>query len=93
MANQTYKEAQARILAYLESAGWGVSKNLKVPHATPPDGGARVYFKTQAVYLSVGNIHNLGGALSMWCDIHELTGPQFVAAVERWREAVARKEK
>ena len=53
----TYAQAHNIILNYLMSNGWTLKtrhrlKPMKVPHATSPDGGTRLYFKAQAIYVA-----------------------------------------
>ncbi len=71
MAQETFKAAQIRILTQLVALGWKMVPALKVPHATSPDGRTRLWFKSQAVYYSVGDKHNLGDARSLHADIRE----------------------
>lgn len=40
------------ILSGLRALGWKVMVNLKVPHATSPEGDTRLWFKTRSVYLN-----------------------------------------
>lgn len=84
-AARTFLEARSEILRYLASQGWRVVGDLKVPHATSPDGGFRLWFKAQAVYFTEGNQHTLGGArtVSYDLDIRKLTPEQFLARIER----------
>jgi hypothetical protein len=66
----TFKESRAAILAALPSHGWTVetrnshnNRPLKVPHAS--QGGIRLYFKAQAIYLSRFEPHSLNTAQSL----------------------------
>lgn len=58
---KTYAAAQADIIGGLAKDGWKVQKTaptgkpLSVPYATSPDGKNRLYFKSQAIYLSHDN--------------------------------------
>ncbi len=72
----TFLAARLAILNHLESLGWTVKRNLKVPQAIRPNGG-QLFFKSQAVYL---------GSHSLHCDIRTMTPAEFVARVERWTE-------
>jgi len=82
---KTFNEARTDILAHLKKEGWKVVDGLKVPHATRPDGKARVYFKTQAVYIDFsdrGGRFELNHARSMWVDIRTMDPHVFEKAVE-----------
>jgi hypothetical protein len=46
----TFAEVRKLVLDRLVKEGWAVKADLKVPHATSPDGKTRLWFKTQAVY-------------------------------------------
>lgn len=49
----TYVEAQDAILAELRRAGWTLSaRELKIPHATSPNGTLRLWFKPRAVHYT-----------------------------------------
>lgn len=48
----TYIQARTAIFAHLEDNGWTVKKDLKIPHATTPDGRFRLWFKSQAVHYT-----------------------------------------
>lgn len=50
LAEATFKQAMSDLMTGLEKLGWKVASRLKVPHATSPDGGTRIWFKAQAVY-------------------------------------------
>ena len=67
---ETYKAAQARILAGLELRGWTTKINLKIPQAISPSKEIHVYFHPQAVYDDSG--------LSLWIDIREMEIGAFV---------------
>lgn len=80
----TFQAAKAAILQHLDKKGWTVKARLKVPHATDPHKGYRLYFKSQAVYL--GGAHpgaSLGDARSLHTDIRDVTPEQFMAQLER----------
>jgi len=74
----TYSQARKQLFAQLESDGWEVStfsyrtmKPLKVPYATSPNTDCKLWFKTQATYMSDnGNI--LGNAGSLHIDIRDI---------------------
>lgn len=53
----TFKEKQAEILDALQKAGWATSPNLKIPHATHPDKDYRVWFKPQALWVSMSKAY------------------------------------
>lgn len=76
----TYKQAMIAHLNALQELGWAVKKDLKVPHATSPDGKIRLWFKTQAVYFSSGEGTNLGSALSLWLDTRTTSTDSLVAS-------------
>jgi len=90
MAKQTYKQAHGAVLAALAQKGWLVNANLKVPHATHPDGCLRLWFKAQAVYYSVHeNVKDMGSARSLWCTgLREGTAEQFCAMIENDRKTL-----
>jgi len=73
MKTITFKAARAAALDYLAAGGWTVKRGLKVPHATAPGGDVRLWFKPQAVYLSIGDRHRLGDARSLHVDIRRMT--------------------
>lgn len=83
-AKETFKAARDRLLVFLGHHGWYLSPALKVPHATTPDGQARVYFTPQAVQLCQSPPFSLGSARSMWIDIRGMSGEEFVGDVARW---------
>jgi hypothetical protein len=82
---ETFAQAKARVMNHLEAQGWRVARDLKVPHATSPDGAIRVWFKPQALYLSVvhgrGLSHTLGMARSLWIDPRGVDAAKVEAAV------------
>lgn len=85
---RTYDSARRDILAVLRDAGWVVKSDLKVPHATSPDGELRLWFKAQAVYSTEGRHHEYGDARTFGgygLDIRQYDGPGFLALVERSR--------
>lgn len=71
---KTFMEARNRLLDYLESKHWKLSsRTLKIPYATSPDGKHRLWFKTQAVYLSSGGgRHDFGDARTVSYDTNDL---------------------
>ena len=85
---RTFDEAKREIMDYLKSKHWTLSPPLKIPHATSPDKELRVWFKSQAVYLSQDSrgSHSLKGARSLHVDIRRMTPEQFLQQVERWRD-------
>lgn len=48
----TYAKAKSTVIDGLEKRGWTVKKDLKIPHATSPDGQTRLWFKPQAMWVS-----------------------------------------
>ena len=86
---KTFPQARREILLYLKSSGWQVSDlNLKIPHATSPDGEFRLWFKPQAVHYTEGNRHSFGDARAMYYDfdIRMFNGPSFLTEIERVRQ-------
>ncbi len=84
--SRTFDQARREILTALRAAGWAVKSDLKIPHATSPDGGLRLWFKAQAVHATEGNHHDFGNARTFGgyeFDIREYDGPAFLAVVER----------
>ena len=51
----TYAVARANILSALRAQDWTLSGDLKVPHATSPDGAIRFWFRSQAVYFTTAS--------------------------------------
>jgi hypothetical protein len=80
----TFQAAKQAVMDYLKSKGWKMSGPLKVPYATSPDGMVRLWFKSQAVWFSYGNAHNLGGARSVHSDIRAMTPEEFVVDAEKF---------
>ena len=70
----TYPQARQALFAYLVSLGWTVKASLKVPHASPPDGSYKLWFKPQAVYLREH---------STFLDIRQISPEAFVRIIER----------
>lgn len=77
----TFAAARAAHLAALAAAGWAVKGDLKVPHATSPDGRSRLWFKPQAVLAGCGTV--LGDARSLWIDARTASTAQLIAAAEQ----------
>lgn len=74
----TFVQARAAILDVLRARGWRVV-GLKVPHATTQWGDRRLWFKSQAVWVSEGSSHSLGNARSLWADdIRSMPAEQWV---------------
>ena len=66
-APKTYKQAQDAILAELHKAGWSLSGNLKIPHATNKEGTFRLWFKPQAIWFTAGReVSSFHAARSLW---------------------------
>lgn len=87
---RTYAIARADILRALRADGWDVRENLKVPHATHPNGDFRLWFKTQAIYFTTGDRRrgcgSLSDALSLWIgDIRTMPVAEVLADIERSR--------
>lgn len=81
---ETYAAARRRLFSELESKGWTINRELKVPHATNPSGKTRCWFKKEAVHharSSSGNPSYLS-ALSMFIDIRGLSVEDFCYAAE-----------
>jgi len=78
----TYLEARAELFKYLEDKGWKVNSTLKIPHATSPDGDVRMWFKTQAVWVSYGDAHgrhDFKNARSIHGDIRRMKPEEVIA--------------
>jgi len=86
---RTYAVARAEILRALQQEGWDVRANLKMPHATYPRGGFRLWFKTQAIYESHGSeTSSFAGAHSLWIgDIRTMPVEDVLAYIERVRKS------
>lgn len=86
----TFDEAKKALFEHLKSEGWKVAEGLKIPHATSRDGETRLWFKSQAVYMSRvigrGGSHNMQGARSIHVDIRDLTPEQFMSKVKQWEK-------
>lgn len=84
-AGKTYVQAKQDIMNYLQSSGWGVKANLKVPYATSPDGYTRIWFKPQGVWFTLGKHHDYKDARTVTYDqdIRKLNGPEFVDWIKR----------
>ena len=88
----TYAEARSSLLDELESRGWSVRRNLKVPHATAPHGQFRLWFRPQAIHYTRGGQHSLGNArsISYDLDIRKMSPSQFMSWLhDSFREASA----
>lgn len=85
---RTYAVARAQIINALRADGWDVRADLKVPHATHPNGDFRLWFKTQAIYFTAGrhgltsmaNAHSIGIG-----DIRAMSVDAVLADIEMWR--------
>lgn len=86
----TFSEKRDELLSYLKSVDWtviGPSFNeMKVPHATSPDGTIRLWFKTQAIYAQVTPGHRLSFDIGE-SDMREYDGPHLVADATRWKSS------
>lgn len=85
----TFDVAKKSLLDHLSKEGWKISSpTLKIPHATDRNGEVRLWFKTQAVYMSIvkgrGGSHTMDGARSIHVDIRDLTPEQFMSKVDQW---------
>lgn len=84
----TFDVAKKALLEHLGKEGWKLSSpSLKIPHATNRDGTVRLWFKTQAVYMSLtspGLTHTMDNARSIHADIRDMTPEQFMSYVEKW---------
>jgi hypothetical protein len=92
----TFAKQRTNILAELRKAGWNVTDGLKVPHATSPDGRARYWFKTQAIYAegrSDKSSFNLGDAHSFMSDMREKLPTEVAAYLIRAAPSVAENER
>lgn len=68
----TYQAAREALLGSFLAAGWDLSSpHLKVPHATSEDGQIRFWLKPQAVWVSRGDRHTIGGARSTGIDMRQ----------------------
>ena len=79
----TYAQAHTAILALLMAKGWEVKQNLKIPHATSPDGNLRLWFKAQAIYYGTNsNVKDFGSAHSLWAsDLRTMTAENLQASL------------
>lgn len=87
---RTYAVARAQIINALRTDGWDVRENLKVPHATHPNGDFRLWFKTQAIYFTTGGRRRGQGSLSdahsLWIgDIRAMPVAEVIADIDRSR--------
>ena len=80
----THAQAMQRILDDLAVRGWAVRRHLKVPHATSPGGQFRLWFKTRAVYFTLGYSHDMHAARTVAYDLDKrsMTVDELVAMVE-----------
>lgn len=78
----TFAQKHDEFMAGLEKEGWKLKtrgpnfKPLKVPHATSPDGQHKLWFKTQAVYLSRAD-QDFGAARTLSYD--DMRGHDFAS--------------
>lgn len=79
----TFKAAKEALMRYLSKQGWTIKTGLKVPYATHPDGDLRLWFKKQAIYYSLGNMHSMKGAHSTHVDVRGMSPAEFVKDVEK----------
>lgn len=82
----TYLAARAAILAHLASLNWTCKPDLKVAHATRPDGKLRLWFKAQAVHYTQSTIgkHDAGDArcVTYDLDIRTMTPEKFLNFIQ-----------
>ena len=79
---RTYKQTHADFMKYLESQGWTVNRNLKIPKATAPGEALRLWFKPQAIYL--GRSNNFGDARTLtYLDYRDWTEADLRSAIVR----------
>lgn len=74
---KTFREARQELLDYLRSKGWKVDTSYKLPQATSPRGDVRAYFKSEAVYYSVGENLSFKNSWSMGADIRQVAPERF----------------
>jgi len=74
MPAETFAAARTRLLGELAARGWTTRPGLKEPWAEPPNGGLRLRFRPQAVYLDEH---------SLWIDIRGLSVEALLAHVKR----------
>lgn len=85
----TFAKARAAILDELEAMGWDLKRDLKVPHATSPDGELRLWFKPQAVWFtqSLGSYqrHDFKNArtIDYVHDIRKMTAAELIERARR----------
>jgi hypothetical protein len=79
----TFAQSQKKILTSLSTAGWQVSANLKIPHATDPSGRFRFYFKPRSIHLDIGPGFALTNARSLWCDTKAVASLDAAAIAPR----------
>lgn len=81
----TFAEVRKVIFDHLRKEGWKLVENLKIPHATSPDGHTRLWFKPQAVYGDHSSRPDFASAHSWIMDLREYADPNaFMRMVERW---------
>lgn len=76
MSTMTYRAATTAHLTALTGMGWTVRSDLKVPHATAPDGSVRMWFKPQAILAGPGT--DMGVARSLHSDMRTVTTVMLV---------------
>ena len=67
----TFPKARAAIEDALERHGWSLTRGLKIPHATSPNGRLRFWFKAQAVYYTTID--------DTWRDRHQYANARTLA--------------
>jgi hypothetical protein len=85
-AKEGSSTAMRRLHAALVLRGWKLNTDLKVPHATSPDGEFRLWFKADGIHFSEGKRHSLSDAeplrLPNWFDIRREKPAVFLSMVE-----------
>jgi RadC-like JAB domain len=85
----TFAKVREMLLSGLKERGWAVAANLKVPHATSPDGSTRLWFKTQSIYINDPGTdpRQFSSTHSMSSDMREYASVDaLLASVARWNQ-------
>lgn len=87
---KTYAQIHQEYKDLLKDKGWTLSGPLKIPYATSPSGKTRVWFKPQAVYLSVGlTAKDFGSARTLtYDDLKTVSPEEFYRMVERQSDSI-----
>jgi hypothetical protein len=82
----TFAQVRQVIFDHLVKERWKLAPNLKVPHATSPEGDVRLWFKAQAVYGNANGSTDMKDAHSWVSDLREFVDPKrFEAMVNNHR--------